>query len=173
MHPGGPRPPGSNVIQTDAAINPGHSGGPVIDLRGGLVGVSTVRRTVSGDGRIIQGENYAIGSDRVREVAAVLREGRSSAWSGASFAFATRKQLGARSLPVGIQIRGAVPGTGAARAGLGRKPTTLVAVDGQELGNSLQSYCDAVVGIRSGQTAKFSVQASRTSPVRTIPVVME
>ncbi len=77
---------------------------------------------------MIQGENYAIGSNRVREVTNVLRRGRSSGWSGATFEFATRKQLEARSRPMGILISGAVPGTRAARAGLGRTPVRKVSV---------------------------------------------
>ncbi|MBA3329514.1 MAG: serine protease [Actinobacteria bacterium] len=151
----------SNVIQTVAAINPGHSGGLVIDLRGRLVGVNTVRRMVSGD-RIIQGENYAIGSDRVREVTEALRRGR-------SFAQATRGALAAG----GDTDARRRPGHGCSKGGSRPRaadPRCHRRAGARQLGPELlrRGRRDA-----QRQTAKFSMQASRSSPVRTIAVVME
>ncbi len=70
-----------NVVQTDTAINPGNSGGPLIlrptgDDPAMLVGVNTLVRTTSPDsGRDIQGQNYAIGVDRVNELVPQMIEG--------------------------------------------------------------------------------------------------
>lgn len=66
---GGQTGPYSNVVQTDAVVNEGNSGGPLVTLDGQLVGVnSTVRRDVPG-------QNFAIGVDRVRRVVPRLRRG--------------------------------------------------------------------------------------------------
>ncbi|MBN1530142.1 MAG: trypsin-like peptidase domain-containing protein [Thermoleophilaceae bacterium] len=131
-----------NVIQTDAAINPGNSGGPLLDLDGRVIGVTSAGRTINPEGRIVQGQNYAIGVDRVREIADRLRTGRSIGWTGASFRYLTPAELRRRGLPAGIPITGAAPGTPAARARLGG--SLLVAVDGRPVGNSLAGYCDAL-----------------------------
>lgn len=159
----------SNVVQTDAAINPGSSGGPLLDLDGRLVGVTSAGRTLSPEGRIVQGQNYAIGVDRVREVSDAMRSGRSPGWTGAGFQYLTSDELRKRGLPPGILIAGAAPGSPAERAGLGSGDNLLVAVNGQSLDNSLASYCDVVRGLGPGRPVTFSVLgpgASRPRDVR-------
>jgi len=59
------------VIQTDAALNPGNSGGPLVDSRGQVVGVNTA--TIMG----AQGICFAVGADTEEFVASrLIRDGR-------------------------------------------------------------------------------------------------
>jgi S1-C subfamily serine protease len=161
-----------NVIQTDAAVNPGNSGGPLVLLNGRLVGVNTAGRTLSPDGRIIQGQSYAIGVERVKEIANALRRGESFGWSGLGFDYPAEAELSRERLPPGIFLTHAVPGTGGAKAGLADERALLVAVNGTPISNSLASYCDVVGAIRSGQTARFTViQPGRGK--RTVQLTME
>lgn len=51
------------AVQTDAAINQGNSGGPLIDARGAVIGINAQIRTNSGGG---EGVGYAIPIDQVR-----------------------------------------------------------------------------------------------------------
>jgi len=59
--------PFENFIQTDAAINRGNSGGPLLNKRGEVIGVNTVIRS---DGR---GISFAVPSNVVKRVVAQLR----------------------------------------------------------------------------------------------------
>jgi S1-C subfamily serine protease len=58
-----------NFIQTDAAINPGSSGGPLITLTGAWVGVNTAGAQAS------QGIGFAVPSNQVREFLDNIRAG--------------------------------------------------------------------------------------------------
>ncbi len=53
-----------NMLQTDAAINQGNSGGALIDLNGKLVGINAA--IMSNDGQVSVGIGFAIPSDRVK-----------------------------------------------------------------------------------------------------------
>lgn len=65
----GPIPPEPGTwIQTDAAINPGNSGGPLLNGSGEVVGITTQKEFVSGDGRSLQGIGFALSSNDVLTV---------------------------------------------------------------------------------------------------------
>jgi S1-C subfamily serine protease len=148
-----------NVIQIDAALNPGNSGGPLMGKDEKLIGVNAAVRTENPQGRAIQSQNYAIGVDRVKQVVNYLRLGKSVGWTGLNLSFPTAEELAAKNLPTGLLASNAVAGSPAAKAGVGNGKTLLIiGLNGRQVHNTLAGYCEAAAGLRSGQTATFTVQ---------------
>ena len=58
-------------LQTDAAINPGSSGGPLVDLEGKIVGINTAIASKSGDN---SGVSFSIPANMVKRIAGQLIE---------------------------------------------------------------------------------------------------
>ena len=65
----GPMPtePGT-WVQTDAAVNPGNSGGPLLNSSGDIIGITTQKQFISGDGRPLQGISFALSSQDLLKV---------------------------------------------------------------------------------------------------------
>jgi serine protease Do len=61
------------VLQTDAAVNPGNSGGPLINLRGEVIGINTAIVSPAGTGNI--GIGFAVPINLIRELVPQLRTG--------------------------------------------------------------------------------------------------
>lgn len=109
------------LIQTDAAVNPGNSGGALIDSQGRLVGMPTsvVR---SDNGRTVEGVAFAIPSKAIQEVAGqIIENGRTRrAYLGVSHIDVTPQVAAARGLSVdrGALVTSVGEGTPADEAGI-------------------------------------------------------
>jgi serine protease Do len=118
-----------NVIQTDAALNPGNSGGALVDSGGRVIGINTA---VAGVGL---GLAVPINAATRQIVAALMRDGRvRRAYIGIAggprpLPPHARVKLGRVS---GIEVIEVAPGSPAQRAGL-RGEDLIVALDGLEI----------------------------------------
>ena len=65
----------SDVIQTDAALNPGNSGGPMLSVSGEILGINTFGIDESNSGRSAQGLGFAVSGTTVQERIPTLRAG--------------------------------------------------------------------------------------------------
>ena len=107
-----------NIIQTDAALNPGNSGGPLVNSRGEVIGVNTAVILPA------QGICFAIASNTAKFVAAwLIKEGRiRRSWIGVAGQNVPIHPRVARfhRLPAayGVLVAGIEPGSPAQRAGL-------------------------------------------------------
>jgi S1-C subfamily serine protease len=140
-----------NVIQTDAALNPGNSGGPLVDTHAKVVGINTAIIPMA------QGICFAIPATSARYVAAMLiRDGRvRRAYLGVSGAATPIGRQLASELGLattsGIRVLEVVGGGPAERAGV-RAGDLLVSLDGVAL-PTLSDLQRVLVAERIGRTA--------------------
>ena len=153
------------AIQTDAAVNPGNSGGALVDAAGRLVGINSAIASLSSgssqSGSI--GLGFAIPIDTAKTIAAQLAKGETVQHPrlGVSIGDSTTGSAGA-------EVGTVVAGSGAAKAGLA-VGDVITAIDGTEVRGSdgLQA---AIAGHRPGDTV--SVTFTRDGSSRTVSVVL-
>ncbi|WP_251574330.1 S1C family serine protease [Limosilactobacillus agrestimuris] len=58
----------TSVIQTDAAINSGNSGGPLINMAGQVIGINSMKLAGGNDGSSVEGMGFAIPSNEVVKI---------------------------------------------------------------------------------------------------------
>ncbi len=120
------------LIQTDAAINHGNSGGPLVNLGGQIVGINTlvVRDTSSGD--IAEGLGFSIPSNTVKDVVnQLLAAGKVDyPFIGINYEQITPQIASESNLPVknGLVVLDVVGGSPASKAGI-RQDDIVIAVD--------------------------------------------
>jgi S1-C subfamily serine protease len=143
-----------DVIQTDAALNPGNSGGPLADSRGQVIGVNTATILPA------QGICFAIGINTAKFVASrLLRDGRirrSYIGISAQTVPIHRRIVRFYNLPkeTGIVVVGLEPNSPASAAGL-REGDAIVALDDKPVAGVDDLHrllTDAQVGVRCALT---------------------
>ena len=123
-----------NVLQTDAALNPGNSGGPLVDSRGEVIGVNTAVVVAA------QGICFAIASATAERVAvALIREGHvRRAWLGVGGETVPLARRIVRHFDLaresGVRINLVEPGSPATAAGFTRGDI-IVALDATPIGD--------------------------------------
>jgi S1-C subfamily serine protease len=106
-----------DTIQTDAAINHGNSGGPLLNLRGEVIGVNAQIRSESGGN---DGVGFAIPSNTVKDIARRLVSGGSveHAYLGVGSQTIDEAASEALDIPRGAMVTDVREGTAADRANL-------------------------------------------------------
>ena len=155
--------PGFDFIQTDAAIHPGNSGGPLVNMSGEVVGVNTM---AGRNGAI----GFAIPSNLVKMLLPQLAsKGRVDwGWLGVAIAEITEDDLDRLKLrePRGVLVRSVLPGDPADKGGV-RADDVIVGIDGTRLESprDLQRVVSStpvgkkvrVVVLRDGQETELEV----------------
>ncbi|HXT40451.1 MAG TPA: trypsin-like peptidase domain-containing protein [Candidatus Angelobacter sp.] len=143
-------------LQTDAAINPGSSGGPLIDLRGDLIGLNVA---IYREG---QGIAFAIPIKQVAEALSeiFIPEVIRSVWFGA----------GIKSGVCPLAVTDVEPGSPAAKAGL-QKGDEITQVNGRTPGSFIQ--CIELISASSDHEAILAVRRNgerKDIRVRMVPL---
>lgn len=115
------------MIQTDAAINSGNSGGPLFNMRGEVVGITTAKYSgQSSSGASIEGIGFAIPMDDVMEVVGDLMEYGyiKSAYLGVTVLDFDASVAAIYNLPAGVYVESVEAGSPADAAGV--KPEDII-----------------------------------------------
>jgi putative serine protease PepD len=148
-----------NAIQTDAAINHGNSGGPLLDMHGDVIGVNSQIESDSGGN---DGVGFAVPSNTISRIAAALIDNGSveHAYLGVAIDDST-STAGARL----AEVR---PGTPAARAGL-KSGDVITKFGGASIG-SADELRQLVDSKQPGD--KVEVTAKRNGTTKTVTVTL-
>ena len=146
-----------NMLQTDAAINSGNSGGPLFNMNGEVVGITTAKYSGnSSSGATIEGLGFAIPMDDITGIIEDLKE----------FGYVTGAYLGVMvrdvdanaqsyGLPAGAYVVEVTPGTAAQKAGI-RAGDIIVNLGGYDV-DSLTTLTRVLRRFEAGQTASVTV----------------
>jgi S1-C subfamily serine protease len=174
-----------HVIQTDAALNKGNSGGPLLNARGEVIGVNSQISTGGSGSSGNVGIGFAVPINTVKTVAGqLISSGHvDHAYLGITAQPVTATAAKLFHLPVshGLLVASVQPGSGAAKAGLrSAKQSATLAGETYPLGGDLIASADGaplytidqlrdtIAGKRPGDRLKLHVY--RGSDARTLTV---
>lgn len=155
----------TNAIQIDAAVNPGNSGGPLFNVHGQVIGITSSIATTSSDSGSI-GLGFAIPVDLVHNIAGQLiaKGSAEHAYIGVSLRDGTATADGVTRR--GAEVGKVTDGSPAAQAGI-QVGDVVVAIDGKPVGgsDSLAAYVRAMAAgekatllvVRDGKTLSVEV----------------
>ena len=113
-----------NMLQTDAAINSGNSGGPLFNALGEVIGINTAKYSgTTGSGASIEGISFAIPMDDVIGMLEDLRDFGyiKGASMGVMVTDVDADSADKYNLPLGVYIQEVVAGSAAQKAGIRAK----------------------------------------------------
>ena len=164
----------NEYMQTDAAVNPGNSGGPLINMRGEVIGVTSAKYTTAGFDNLgnsisSEGIGFALPINNVMEIVdSLIGEGR-IVRPGIGVTITTVDEEAAQEseLEPGVYVYSVTPGGPSDVAGL-KVDDKLIALDGVELDQD--GFIDAIRQKTVGDTITFTVQ--RGTETLEIPVTV-
>ena len=145
-----------NMLQTDAAINSGNSGGPLFNMNGEVVGITTAKYSGNSAGASIEGLGFALPMDDVKDIISDLRE----------YGYVTGAYLGvyvrdvdsygqSYGLPAGAYVDDVVKGFCAEKAGI-RQGDIIVNLGGYDV-DSVTTLTRVLRRFNAGETATVTV----------------
>jgi len=142
------------LIQTDAAINQGNSGGPLVNLAGQVVGINTLVVRSSDSGTVAEGLGFAIPINAARAVAEQITQKGYFArpYLGIRYQSITPGVARAYNLPVewGVYVTDVVSGSPAHQAGL--QPDDIITHIGDTAIDETHSYINTLFQFQPGDT---------------------
>ncbi|MBN1890394.1 MAG: trypsin-like peptidase domain-containing protein [Thermoflexales bacterium] len=142
------------MIQTDAAINHGNSGGPLVNVLGQVVGINTaIVRSDQSSGDVAEGLGFAVPSVVVSDLSAqIIAKGYvDRPYLGIRYQMITPEIAGANGLPMewGVYVADIERGAPAAQGGL--RPGDIITAIGDAQISAELSYINALNRHRAGE----------------------
>ena len=141
-----------NVIQTDAAISPGNSGGPLVNIAGQVVGINTAIAQ--------QGQNigFAIPINVIRDsINNFNQTGQfNRPFLGVSYQMISKQAAIMNNLPQGAYVGSVVAGSSADHAGI-QKDDVITKIDGQNVSDTNTSIAAIIGKKKVGDTVSITL----------------
>ncbi len=149
-----------NLIQTDAAINHGNSGGPLVNALGQVVGINTaIVRNDSSSGDVAEGLGFAIPANTAKAMAdQIIAKGYvARAYLGIHSLTITPEIAGSNGLPMdwGVYVRSVDSNSPAEQAGL--RQGDIITEIGQDKISADTSYTNALLHHKPGEKVTLKV----------------
>lgn len=166
------------VIQTDAAINSGNSGGALVNSDGQVIGINSMKLSSSSSGDSVEGMGFAIPSNEVVTIVnQLVKKGKiTRPQLGIKVAAIAelnsyyKKQLGiSTSLKKGLYVASVTSGSAAASAGI-KKGDVITAADGKTV-NDVATLHSILYGHNVGDKVKITV--NRNGKTMTFTVTLQ
>lgn len=166
------------VIQTDAAINSGNSGGPLVNSDGQVIGINSMKLSSSTSGDSVEGMGFAIPSNEVVTIVnQLVKKGKiTRPQLGIKVADISelnsyyKKQLGIpTSLKKGLYVASVTSGSAAAKAGI-KKGDVITAADGKTV-SDVATLHSILYSHNVGDKVKITV--TRNGESQTFTVALE
>ncbi len=161
-----------NMLQTDAAINSGNSGGPLFNMNGEVIGITTAKYSgTTSSGASIESIGFAIPiDDVVKKMQDLIDFGYvTGAYLGVSVMDMNPDVMDAFGFPQGAYVAEVVPGYCAAEAGL-RAKDMIIAVGGYEV-DSVNGLTRALGKFNPGD--KTVILVWRAGAELELPVILD
>ena len=147
-----------NMIQTDAAINSGNSGGPLFNMKGEVVGITTAKYSgSSASGATIEGIGFAIPIDDVASmIDDLINYGYvTGAYLGVMVSDMDKKSADYYNMPMGAYVQEVTPGYAAEKAGL--KAKDIIVALGDYKVTSVSELTRVLRYFNAGETINITV----------------
>ncbi len=150
----------SKMIQIDAAINGGNSGGALLNSSGEVVGINSAKYSSGGlsSSASIEGMGFAIPITDVKDLITSLMNGeedKSDGSIGVEGYMVTASQNKAYGMPIGFYIQKTVSGGGAEKAGL-EKGDIITEIDGNKV-EAMSDIQDVIYSKKKGEKVKLKI----------------
>ena len=164
-----------NMMQTDAAINSGNSGGPLFNMAGQVVGITTAKYSGStASGASIEGIGFAIPINDVMNMSDDLIEHgylTNQAYFGISVMDLPQETAERFGLPAGSYVRGVVEGSCAETAGVAPKDIIIAIGEYTVEGNTTLSA--ALRNFSAGESTTVTVWRDSVGGKLQLPITFD
>ena len=162
----------SEMIQTDAAINAGNSGGALLNMKGELIGINSAKNAASG----VEGMGYAIPITKAQPILEELMNRKTrdkvsaedASYLGVQLADLSSEAIQMYNMPAGAFVIETVSGEAAEQCGI-RKGDIIVKLDGQKV-SGRDDLISKLEYYKAGETVEIIISRSNNGEYEEMPL---